>query len=124
MLSILLSLLESLEEKAVLPLTGVKNSSMRRMERMGDDEVTEGGVMDTSEISDTFELTRIAVVGVDLIGAVIWIDFFFFCLGDDETGTGTGAESLIGEEGMRTRATVDLGNLLTFVNSSPINFIH
>ena len=93
MLSILLSLLESLEEKAVLPLTGVKNSSMRRMERMGDDEVTEGGVMDTSEISDTFELTRIAVVGVDLIGAVIWIDFFFFCLGDDETGTGTGAES-------------------------------
>ena len=128
MLSSFLALLASREEKAVLPLTGVKNSSMRRDGRSGDEVIVGMGVMDISEISEVFEWTTTGVFGV-LTCAEMGIDFFFFCLGDDTVAVvavaaGGGVESLIGEEGISTRGVVDLGNLLILANSSPRNLIH
>lgn len=131
MLSSFLALLASREEKAVLPLTGVKNSSMRRDGRSGDEVIVGMGVMDISEISEVFEWTTTGVFGV-LTCAEMGIDFFFFCLGDDTVAVvvvvaaaaAAGVESLIGEEGISTRGVVDLGNLLILANSSPRNLIH
>lgn len=126
MLSIFLALLASREEKAVLPLTGVKNSSMRRDGRSGDEVAVGTGVMDISEISAAFESTTIGAFGMDCC-AEMGIDFFFFCLGDDtvaDVAVFAGVESLIGEEGISTRGVVDLGNLLILANSSPRNLTH